>query len=771
MSLAGQINFLAIPLRHTSLTNTKADYISIVLYLQYIGDIIVVESLSIKGIASYHPSIPEILNISKQNTLIFGLNGTGKSTISNFLYNRTKFDSCDSNIDGDFTPIVYNQTFIDENFVNNSMQEGVFTLSKDNADLEARIAEKLKLREKLLGIYNTIKTKISEAKKAQTKATESAVEEVFKQKYIIEKTSLEPFLSGYKRKLNFYEQVKKQKGASSDSIDSLDMEYKSLTQFDKGLPNPVTLPTSPLLADEEIALLFEPIVGSSSSQLTEFIAELNNQNWVKNGKDNYLEETQTKCPFCQKETIDDTFRTELAALFDKTYNSNVQKIEAIALSYGTALARYIESIKTAFINCSIYEPNLHNIEPIIELLNRAYQDNLSLIKAKVEKPSLSIELIDCADKLEPLKTIVEEINKTVQAVVAKAKKFKESESDIRNRMWDSVRHHTESLFSLKKRLIDGKDNEIDILNKRLTRVKKVDTKASDRVSSLRSRTSNINETITKINVNLKSLGLTSFEIVASTDPEQKNYFVLSRGESTTAGEKVFQSLSEGEKTLITFLYFIEKCNGSMSKDSDLADKEKIVVIDDPISSLSQNYIYDIASIIHSKIIKGNRFKKVIILTHSLFFYQELLKLAPSGKDKFNEKYALYRLNKKQYSSVQSMSRDELKNDYQCLWQILKDVIEGNANPVVLPNVMRNIIEYYFGFVHKRDRLAGILNELAEKEPDQGHKAFYRYINRSSHSDPTNIGLMVEVDPQVYLERFKSIFVKTQDGEHYECMMQ
>lgn len=735
------------------------------------------DSITIKGVTSYHPTTPQIIDISKQNTLIFGLNGAGKSTISNFLYDREKFDSCSLNVEGSFTPIVYNQAFVEQHFVKSSMQEGVFTLSKDNADLEARIAEKSKLREKLLELYNGIKAKISEAETAQGKATDSAIEEVFKQKHIIEKTSLAPFLEGFKRpKSNFYKQVKSQKGVSQDSIESLQAEYDSLTQSDKALPTLIELPSPPSLSIEETTILSEPIVGSSSSQLTEFITELNNQNWVKNGKDSYLAEEQTKCPFCQKDTIDDTFRSELAALFDKTYDSNVQKVEAISKSYGDAVSNYITSIQDAFINCSLYDPNLHKVDPVIALLERVYQDNLDLIKSKIEKPSLSIEIIDYQEKSAPLMSISEEINAAVKVIITKARKFKESKKDIQDRMWDSVRYHTESIFSLEKRLIDEKDSDIKQLNADLKRVKQVGQKVASRISYLRSKTSNIDDTIERININLKSLGLTSFEIVSSTDPEQQNYFVLSRGEKTNEGKEVFKSLSEGEKTLITFLYFIEKCNGSMSKDSDIADKEKLIVIDDPISSLSQNYIYDIASLTHTKIIKGNKFKKVIVLTHSLFFYQELLKLAPQGKDRkgndrFNDKYSLYRLNKKQYTNVQPMNKGELKNDYQSLWQIIKDVIEGSANPVVLPNVMRNIIEYYFGFVHKRDKLSDILNELAEKEPEQGHKAFYRYINRSSHSDPTNIGLMVEVEPQAYLERFKSIFIESQDEEHYHCMME
>ncbi|PMG29960.1 AAA family ATPase [Vibrio splendidus] len=730
------------------------------------------ESISIKGVASYPPSTPEVLDISKQNTLIFGLNGTGKSTISNFLYNTDDFQSCSLNIDGNFTPIVYNQTFVDENFVNSSMQEGVFTLSKDNADLEARIAERSRLRERLLAVYKEISTKISTAEKAITNAKENAIKEVFEKKYLIEATSLEPFLKSFKTpKSKFYEQVKKQQGITNLSINELDEEYQSLNQFDKSLPVTIVLPTPPLLSQEDITLLSEPIIGSSNSQLTDFIYELDSQNWVKNGKDNYLEEAQTKCPFCQKETIDEAFRSELSALFDKTYDSNVKKVEAVERSYSVSFTQYIESVKTAFANCSIYDPTQHSAEPLIELLERVYQDNLNLIKSKAKKPSLCIELIDCTDKLEPLSELANKINKIVKVVIAKAKKFKESENDIRNRMWDSVRHHTDGTFSLEKRLIDEKNDEIKLLEKQRKRVKRIGTKVASRISALRSKTSNIDDTIERINENLKSLGITGVEIVASTDPDQENYFVLSRGESTTSTEKVFSSLSEGEKTLITFLYFIEKCNGSMSKDSDIADKQKLIVIDDPISSLSQNYIYDIASLIQAKVIKGNRFKKVIILTHSLFFFQELLKLAPNNTDKFNEKYALYRLNKNQYSSAQPMAKGELKNDYQSLWQIVKDVVDGKADPVVLPNVMRNIIEYYFGFVHRKDKLADILNDLAGREPDQGHKAFYRYINRGSHSDPTNIGLMVNVDPKAYLDRFKLVFSESQDEEHFNCMME
>ncbi|WP_261641142.1 AAA family ATPase [Erwinia mallotivora] len=56
---------------------------------------------------------------------------------------------------------------------------------------------------------------------------------------------------------------------------------------------------------------------------------------------------------------------------------------------------------------------------------------------------------------------------------------------------------------------------------------------------------------------------------------------------------VFGSLSEGEKTLIAFLYFLETCTGRKSRD-DNDQRKRLIVIDDPISSLSQNYVFEIA---------------------------------------------------------------------------------------------------------------------------------------------------------------------------------
>ena len=727
-------------------------------------------SINIKGVTSYHPTEAQRIDISKNNTFIFGLNGTGKSTISNFLYDQVAYPSCSLVIDGNYTPIVYNQAFVEENFVKNHEQAGVFTLSKDNADIERKISNKSKLREKLATAYRTTDAELAKANNRIKEENAKAVKEIYKKKEKIQGTALEPFLTGFKTpKLKFYEQVKKQTETEGVSIEALAKELQELNKYDGKPPSKVYLPHYPTISDEDIVLLSQPIIGSSSSQLSDFISELDNQGWVKLGKDLYLNDGQTRCPFCQKNTIDDSFQQELMKLFDKTYEGNLDKIVRIESTYKDGIETYIEELKAAFTGCSVYDPVQHDALPLIELLESEFLNNLAIISSKVKNPAISVELGSTDERLAPINGLTSQLNETVSAIEARTNKFRETKGNIETRMWKALKHQSQDILSLEEQANDKIRKEIAALDARLSRIKAIGQTVRNKINDLRSQTSNIDETIDRINDNLKYLGVTGFEIVKSNAHENNNFFMLSRG--ANSGEGIFKSLSEGEKTLITFLYYIEKCNGSMSKDSEVPDSEKLIVIDDPISSLSQNYIYDIASLIQSKIIKGNRFKKVVILTHSLFFYHELLKLAPRNQEKFQAKYGLYLVSKNEYSQISTLEPKELKNDYQSLWHILKDVVNSKTDPVILPNVMRNILEYYFGFVHKKDQLSDILNKLAENEPNQGFKSFYRYINRESHSDPTNIGFMMDVQPQIYLDRFKSVFVESNDVAHYECMMQ
>lgn len=82
-------------------------------------------------------------------------------------------------------------------------------------------------------------------------------------------------------------------------------------------------------------------------------------------------------------------------------------------------------------------------------------------------------------------------------------------------------------------------------------------------------------------------------------------------------EKAF-NLSEGERNLVAFAYFIAKL-----EDVDTINEQPIIWIDDPISSLDSNHVFFIFSLIDQQIVSCRKGKQVFISTHNLDFLRYL----------------------------------------------------------------------------------------------------------------------------------------------------
>ncbi|WP_299733628.1 AAA family ATPase [uncultured Endozoicomonas sp.] len=732
------------------------------------------QHIRMKNVASYHATEEQVLDISKQNTIVYGMNGAGKSTISNFLYSLQNdqaatngdFRSCSIQIDGEAQYFVYNQKFIDDVFADKDHQQGVFTLSKDNVDIENKKKHFESRKDKFSDLYSKTRSDCKQLNKDISDAKSMIEEEVFKVKRSVEQTILSEFLTGYKYKNSFYQKVVSVEPLSDVTLDELITEIKKLNQYKGNKIGKINLPTFPAIPENILKILREPFLTSDNTQFSEFVNRLDNLAWVIKGKSNYLNEGQTTCPFCQKETIDDQLRHDIERLFDDTYKDNLKLLDGLLQSYSEQTSTYIGKIKTEFQNCPVDKTDIGEIAPNLEALTMYYRSNLTKIREKIDNPSREVEIEGSEQWLDPIIKKFSLINHIIDEINDNINRVDEVKGNIANKMWRVIHaqtHHAINLYNTQndKLATSLRDNE-----DRLKKIERIGKKLKVKIELLIGMTTNIDDTIKRINQDLEKLGITGFTIEKNS--ENDSYFRLCRGQ-TNHNSKIFKSLSEGEKTLITFLYFVEMCRGSTSRDRAVHDKEKIILIDDPISSLSQNYIYEIASLIQAKLILGKPFRKVIILTHSLFFYQEMIKLASGGDEKFEKNYNLYRITKNKTTIIKKITKNEMQNDYESLWQIVKDVVQHDSNPVVLPNIMRNILEYYFGFLKKSSKLHEEINKLASQESDHGFKAFYRYINRESHSDPINTGFMVDVAPDRYIEKFEELFKKLDQHEHFEAM--
>ena len=265
------------------------------------------------------------------------------------------------------------------------------------------------------------------------------------------------------------------------------------------------------------------------------------------------------------------------------------------------------------------------------------------------------------------------------------------------------------------------------------------------------KTINIENTIISINQSLKDLGLVGFTI----EKYEEKFYRIVRNEDKNPN---FKSLSEGEKMIISFLYFLELCKGKESETEE--DKKKAIVIDDPISSLSHNHIFNVAQLIKQIFFgNNNEFEQIFILTHNLYFFNELRKIY-----KKKNEVSKIRISKDENNLFNEIKDNEILNDYQAYWQILKDFNNKEIYSAIIPNTMRNILEHFFTFIGKDYK-----NEL-NKSNNIKDKAFLRYIDRESHSDSENLSDMKDIDVKNFAECFKQIFTDFRYEEHYNLMM-
>jgi len=98
-----------------------------------------ITKIQIDKVASYKS--PAALETDRKVNVVYGLNGSGKSTLSNFLYDTeaSGYSDCSVDIESDVSLYVYNQRFIEEHFFEADALKGIFSLSKENKDVDTKV--------------------------------------------------------------------------------------------------------------------------------------------------------------------------------------------------------------------------------------------------------------------------------------------------------------------------------------------------------------------------------------------------------------------------------------------------------------------------------------------------------------------------------------------------------------------------------------------------------------------------------------------------------
>lgn len=262
---------------------------------------------------------------------------------------------------------------------------------------------------------------------------------------------------------------------------------------------------------------------------------------------------------------------------------------------------------------------------------------------------------------------------------------------------------------------------------------------------------------------MKDYGFENFRLVESEDDRASYEIQRSDGTDATA------TLSEGEKTFVTFLYFFNLVAGSQTPQG--VSQPRVVVIDDPISSLDSDILFvvgalvkdirDRASLGHSGI------QQMFILTHNVYFHKEASFDTKRGSEAMQHESFWILHKHRDGARISRFWENPVKTSYELLW---REVREGWRNdPILLSNTLRRILENYFKILGSYN-----LDQLPEKFSGDNKvicKSLLSWINDGSHAalDDLHISPSNEM-VEKFLDVFKKIFEYTDNEGHYNMMM-
>ena len=727
----------------------------------------------------------------------FGNNGSGKSTIAKAIKSGAGVTYAPGKSPADYLVYLYDEDYINDNFHSYHGMPGVYTLNSENVEAQKQI--------------DAQHVKLSDARKARDTATEektkrenarASLQKRFQQECWDSakalRTEFDKTQDGKRRTKQFSEAVLAAKPLQEEPTES---DIKDLRQLYQSAysSNARQYPlfakvedTGILDAVEDLDLLSLAIVNISDTPYAEFIKEIDATQWVREGYASYAGKAKGKCPFCRQK-LPDNFEKTLSDSFDEKYEESLKKLRELLAEYKRAANELFIPIQKPpadlypSINPKSYTEKVDSVRTKINL-------NIELINKKIADPATPVEYESVAPLLDELMDIIKAHNKVIQAnndIVAAGPRKKQ---ECVNQVFSLIRYQLNSIIKAYQK------SDADIQKEIADKTAAIKKHSADMISiqaeirRLSATTVETESAKDHINHMLRDSGMQGFHLEPhETTP---NVYKVVRDDGTIAN-----NLSEGEKNFIAFLYFLQKVFGNEGTTEDT--REKIVVIDDPVSSMDSSTLFIVGEQIRKMVevcrnnadnrdavMKGNFIKQIFILTHNAYFHREVT-YPHADRYEFVSFYLIRKIDN--HSTVRLCDKqnpDEptarinvnpVKNSYAALWEEYKEV----SSAVPLMNAIRRILEYYFiqlcGYEGSNLRKTILEdNKDAFTHDEFGNEDNTRYDMAStmlSYIDATSYGVndglhYVDdgMDVEMYRETFRMIFDHMHQEQHYNMMM-
>ena len=729
---------------------------------------------------------PSDLPDFKKKNLIYGWNGTGKSTLSNLfrsiekrtaiIEGEVEFIISDNKIDGATLATdqglpqvrVFNKDFISDNvFTSDGATAPIFFLGEENIEKQKQV-ENLK-RE--LGKI----TEKGQEKNHQKQQSEKIFDKFKKDRAKSIKDLLSssggnnPYNNYDKRSfqikcdelLQLSESDQKAKILSEQNLNSLKTK-KEETPKEKLSLLKFTYPDTQALTDEVIAVLGKTVVSAVIDALKN---DQELSSWVQAGLSKHRKDHSTQCLFCGQALPDGRLQ-ELEAHFNDKYNAFIAKIESLS----TAVQFAIDSLTlcTPPNRLGLYDHLLGECDEKCKELSqdidrlKAYLQSLrDALGDKAKKPFQAIE--KSFDVVTGSAEIITGLNSLISKHNSETDNFQSAISKARLAIEESMVASCLAEYTQK-------DKEITLLTGQIGNILNEITRLESEVHRIEKDIEEHRRPANELNADIR----------AYLGTDELTFEIKGTGYQISRNGAVAENLSEGEKTAIAFLYFLKSL-----EDKSFSLKDGLVVIDDPVSSLDTNALFYAFGFMKNRTKDA---RQLFILTHNHAFFRQVKNwfnhLPNQNKQDRNKRLAEFYMlinSTKTDSRTSSIAQlDSLLHKYESEYHYLFSLIYKAANSdeescleqnYHLPNIARKLLESFLAF--RQPSKSGELQQQLDSVDfnDAKKTRILRFLNTHSHasqiSDP-------EHDPSILLETKKVLndllcMIQKEDGRHFDEM--
>ena len=445
------------------------------------------------------------------------------------------------------------------------------------------------------------------------------------------------------------------------------------------------------------------------------------QTLLENLKNEIVENDITYCPYCFQK-LERKYKEELKnniehILNQETDNHRIELQNNVFPSLNYDFDKY-KAIDVNLVN------NIALKKVEIDNIIKEYEQNIKNKIENIYKP-INIKILGLENKITDINNLIDHLNQKIKIIQQAKLKFKEQ------------KEYAESLNNqlAKIEISPAYDEYIKSINaardleKNQEAINSEMNSLRDEIVKLEQEKQNTTLAIDKINKNLEYIFFNKNYI--SIEPSRSGYKIKSKSRDVKPTD-----ISIGERNALALCYFFTKI--LENKDTDKFYKnDQLIVLDDPVSSFDFENKVGIFSFLRSeldKILNANHNSKIVLLTHDLITYKDLTKLA---EDVLNKKdiytLTLENLNLKEYDNKKG-------NEYKELLKKIYDYGNNKTNSSIeisIGNCMRRVLEAFSTFIYSKgmDKISReeiIKNSLKEFAPYFSNLMYRLVLNSESH---------------------------------------